>query len=117
MQKKPPVKLKEDALFLWVAHSVLSEEAVSKAVAELGTIGDAYACALQVVASAAKRAEGKFSESTLTLSNRACNPCRLHSGTHASGELTIPLALLYEPLCRPIFDTNTLFLEKKELAV
>lgn len=70
MDHKPRFDLQPEALYLWVAHSVLSEAAMTEAISELGAVGEAYACALQVVASAAKRAEGKYSDSTTKSKSR-----------------------------------------------
>ena len=60
MPTTPPIQLDEAALSLWVAHDVMRESSTTLAVAELGEIAPAYSLALGVVASAAKRVEGKF---------------------------------------------------------
>lgn len=70
MPTTPPILLDEAALYLWVAHDVMRESSTKSAVAELGEIAPAYALALGVVASAAKRVDGKFGGWTTESSRR-----------------------------------------------
>lgn len=70
MPTTPPIQLDEAALYLWVAHDVMRESSTKSAVAELGEIAPAYSLALGVLASAAKRVEGKFGGWTTKSSRR-----------------------------------------------
>jgi hypothetical protein len=70
MDIKPLFELQPEALYMWVSHQICSESAMSNAIKDLGPVAEAYACALQVVASAAKRCEGKIYESTTRSKSR-----------------------------------------------
>ena len=60
MPSVPPIQLDENALRLWITHDVVRNSVTASAVADLGDIAVAYSLALGIVASAAKRVEGKF---------------------------------------------------------
>ncbi len=70
MKYVPPIELKESALHFWVAQSVRCESSTKDAVVVLGEVAMAYSVALQVVASAASRVDGKFTELTENSSRR-----------------------------------------------
>lgn len=70
LSSKPPIQLGEHALYLWCAHYAMSKSSTDSAIVELGEISEAYAIAIEIVASSASRSTDKFAAITLDTSRR-----------------------------------------------